>query len=274
MLRNNHMVEGLPTQYLFYLLCSNCKAPNCPHAICQGGRRGEVPAWYEGGPTVSYLPLPIPDTSRPWGSSCSDCKGCCYGHFLKPVEALTSTHKPMSEPPSVILGTAFKKLKGKAASDSDVEKLARRTLLPPDEVRLWFSHLETVSDNRKRGAQKAAETRRLRKGAAGTWWAAVGIWCMLLWCLPWNSTLSTQTQCRSGSDCDACDRWYHFTCVGLTSELWRMFLNLNPFSFVYNIVFQWRLLIVSNCTLIICVWQWTSPYTCSLIILGRTLGPR
>ena len=69
-LRNNHMVQGLPAQYIFYLLCSNCKDPDCPHTICPSGRQ-EVPTWYEHGPTVSYLPLPIPDTSYPWGSTCS-----------------------------------------------------------------------------------------------------------------------------------------------------------------------------------------------------------
>ena len=156
------MVQGLPAQYIFYLLCSNCKDPDCPHTICQSGRQ-EVPTWYEHGPTVSYLLLPIPDTSHPWGSTCSDCKGCCYGHYLKPKEALTSTHTPMSEPPSVIIGTAFKKLKGKSVTDNFVEELARKTPLPPDDVRLWLSHLETVSDNRKRGANKASETQRLRK---------------------------------------------------------------------------------------------------------------
>ena len=76
---------------------------------------------------------------------------------------MTSTHTPMSEPPSVIIGTAFKKLKGKSVTDNFVEELARKTLLPPDDVRLWLSHLETVSDNRKRGANKASETQRLRK---------------------------------------------------------------------------------------------------------------
>ena len=63
-LRNNHMVQGLPAQCVFYLLCSNCKDPDCPHTICPSGRQ-EVPTWYEHGPTVSYLPLPIPDTSHP-----------------------------------------------------------------------------------------------------------------------------------------------------------------------------------------------------------------
>ena len=81
------MIQGLPAKYIFYLLCSNCKDPDCPHTICLSGRQ-EVPTWYERGPTVSYLPLPIPNASHPWGSTCSDCKGC-YGHFLKPKEALT-----------------------------------------------------------------------------------------------------------------------------------------------------------------------------------------
>lgn len=36
-------------------------------------------------------------------------------------------------------------------------------LLPPAEVRLWFTHLEQVQENRKRGAEKAAEKRRLKK---------------------------------------------------------------------------------------------------------------
>ena len=69
----------------------------------------------------------------------------------------------MYEPPSVIIGTAFKKLKGKSVTDNFVEELARKTLLPPDDIRLWLLHLETVSDNRKRGAKKASETQRLRK---------------------------------------------------------------------------------------------------------------
>lgn len=36
----------------------------------------------------------------------------------------------------------------------DIEKLATEVMLPPDEVQLWLNHLQTVSNNRKRGAEK------------------------------------------------------------------------------------------------------------------------
>ena len=216
-LRNNHMVQGLPAQYIFYLLCSNCKDPDCPHTICQSGRQ-EVPTWYEHGPTVSYLLLPIPDTSHPWGSTCSDCKGCCYGHYLKPKEALTSTHTPMSEPPSVIIGTAFKKLKGKSVTDNFVEELARKTPLPPDDVRLWLSHLETVSDNRKRGAKKASETRRLRKQVQQAQ-EAQQVASDVCYCGICHEQYIEYTDViEKWICCDTCNRWYHFSCVGLTSK--------------------------------------------------------
>ena len=32
-LRNNHMVQGLPAQYIFYLLCSNCKDPDSSYYL-------------------------------------------------------------------------------------------------------------------------------------------------------------------------------------------------------------------------------------------------
>ena len=128
------MMQGLPSQYLFYLLCSKCKAaPDSLYPICQGGQ--EVTQWYEGGPLLSCLHLPIPDSSRPWGSNCSECKGHCCDHFLKPMEALTSL-KPMFEPPSAVLATAFKDLKGDSPPDSLIEELARKTLLPSNEVKL------------------------------------------------------------------------------------------------------------------------------------------
>lgn len=57
--------------------------------------------------------------------------------------------------------------------------------------------------------------------------------------------------------CDACDWWYHFTGVGLTSEPDDFICeecSWTPSLLFYNFVFQWRLLILSNCTLICCAW--------------------
>ena len=183
------------------------------HPICQGGQ--EVPQWYEGGPLLSCLHLPIPDSSRPWGSNCSECKGHCCDHFLKPMEALTSSLKPMFEPPSTVLATAFKDLKGESPPDSLIEELARKTLLPSNEVKLWFSHLQIVAENR-RGAQKAAETRRLRKQqqkrtqqlAPDVYYCGV---CH-------EQYLEYTNVVERWIGCDRCDRWYHYSCVGLTSE--------------------------------------------------------
>lgn len=95
----------LPTQYLFYLLCCyNCTAQGCLQPICQK-ERTETPTWFNGGPPILCLPLPIPDSSRPWGSQCSECKGSCYGHFLQPAEVLQSTLQPMLEPPQKVAET-------------------------------------------------------------------------------------------------------------------------------------------------------------------------
>jgi hypothetical protein len=55
-LRNQHMVKDIPLQYLFFLKC--CFQPNCCHPVCKSPVA--LPCWYEGGPRVSYLPLPIP----------------------------------------------------------------------------------------------------------------------------------------------------------------------------------------------------------------------
>ena len=160
--RNRHMTEGLPAQYLFQLLCSNYQSPDCPHPICQKRQELEVPRWYTDGPLVSCLPLPVRDVSRPWGSQCSDCKGKCYGHYLNATDTLSSIgtcKSSMCEPPSIVLEKAFK-LKGPSPSDSIIDELAKQTLLDPTEVKQWFSHLASVKENRKRGAQKASETRR------------------------------------------------------------------------------------------------------------------
>ena len=69
----------------------------------------------------------------------------------------------MIKPPSQILIEVFNNLQGKEPSDADIEEMSRMTLLSPGEVRMWLEHLCTIQSNRKRGAEKAATTRRAKK---------------------------------------------------------------------------------------------------------------
>jgi len=64
--RNNHMVWNLPTQYVFQLLC--CYKPTCPHPFCRSEYGKDLPKWFLNGPNISYVPMPIPDPARQWGS--------------------------------------------------------------------------------------------------------------------------------------------------------------------------------------------------------------
>ena len=86
-IRNNHMITNLPSQYVFHLVC--CFKTECTHPICEKHSPSELPVWYNEGPSVSYIPLPIPDPLRPWGApECVSCGGQCHGHYLKPEEAV------------------------------------------------------------------------------------------------------------------------------------------------------------------------------------------
>ena len=72
------MVPDLPENYVFMLL--PCFRESCPHKVCAQGQQQWT--WYDGGPYLSVLPLPVPDSQRPWGGSCKTCLGSCTGHYL------------------------------------------------------------------------------------------------------------------------------------------------------------------------------------------------
>ena len=74
-IRNRHLArKDLPLQYVFFLYC--CYEPDCPHPRCQAGGPTNVPTWYEGGPPLSYIPVPIQNPKSPWGSEeCPSCEG-------------------------------------------------------------------------------------------------------------------------------------------------------------------------------------------------------
>ena len=71
---SRHMVSELPIQYAFMLMC--CYQPVCCHPECEKGKPSSPHRWYDDGPTINMLPLPIVDEQRPWGSTCEQCN--CY----------------------------------------------------------------------------------------------------------------------------------------------------------------------------------------------------
>ena len=89
-----------------HLVC--CYKKGCPHPLCKKGRPMEDLHWYPGGPSVSYVALPVPDPARLYSmEECTSCKGKeCTGHFPPPRDVighhlnndmLNSHHKPPSE---------------------------------------------------------------------------------------------------------------------------------------------------------------------------------
>ena len=103
--------------------------------------------------------------------------------------------------------------------------MAKKCLLPPFEVRIWFEHLEQIQKNRKRGAEKAAETRRRKKAAAmqAAMQAAKQAapeqsdeadeetFCGV--CEQLYAELTEENE--NWIQCDICPTWYHFECVGI-----------------------------------------------------------
>ena len=76
---------------------------------------------------------------------------------MSPASALSYLLKPnavLSYPPSSVIEQAFKS--GNVTPDN----LARKVLLPLSDVEMWLNHLGMVSNNRKRGAAKAAATKK------------------------------------------------------------------------------------------------------------------
>ena len=51
-----------------------CYQQGCPHPVCISGKDASVCTWFANGPDVSFLPLPVADPDRPWGSK--DCDSC------------------------------------------------------------------------------------------------------------------------------------------------------------------------------------------------------
>jgi len=112
-------------------------------------------------------PLPVSDPKCQWGSACLDCKGFCAGHYqtqlVNVCDGMALSKVP--KPPSAVLKQLFSSSNGVILEDM-IESAAKKVLLPPDECHIWLNHLKTVVDNRHRGAQKAAATRRAKRSQA------------------------------------------------------------------------------------------------------------
>ena len=60
-----HMNKTVPSHYIFHLVC--CYEKECPHPVFQTGPPQEVSCWYEGGPSVRDIPLPLLDPQYAYG---------------------------------------------------------------------------------------------------------------------------------------------------------------------------------------------------------------
>ena len=101
-----------------------------------------------------------------WGGTCSMYKDFCSGHYCKPCFTDVTDKgalEQVSNPPSIVLKQFFAELEGISLPEEMIEAVAKRVMLPTDEVKFWLEHLGTVAQNRKRGAAKAAETRRCKQ---------------------------------------------------------------------------------------------------------------
>lgn len=215
-IRTRHMVSGLPSQYVFFIRC--CLSKDCMHPLCS--TLTELPNWYIGGPALTFVPLPIPDPGQPFGNdSCVQCKGVCSGHYLKPSENFDNMQSNMAKPPSLVISEKHKAC-GNNMSEKEIENLAKKVLLPVNEVKIWLEHLEEVSRNRKEGAIKAAETRKRKKmqrrqeESATMQEESDNILCTVCGGL-WEEETD---QVEQWIQCDTCMHWFHWECVCIYEE--------------------------------------------------------
>ena len=113
------------------------------------------------------------------------------------------------------------KSKNSSPTELDIENVAKNTLLPQQDVRMWLKHLEQIDYNRKRGAAKAALTRRQRqttRKAKATSSGSVAVqnsYC----CGVCGGIYKEETdEAEFWVGCDNCDNWYHGVCISIEPE--------------------------------------------------------
>ena len=112
-----------------------------------------IPAkWFPLGPSFRLFPYPVVDATRK-GPGCKDCGEECYGHYVTDLTkylALYSQSKAVRSPPPSQILQEYKK-KNETFLEVDIENLASKCLLPPDEVRLSLQHLQQSSRKQEEG---------------------------------------------------------------------------------------------------------------------------
>ena len=101
-------------------------------------------------------------------------------------------------------------LKNETPTEEQVETIAKQTLLPVGETVVWLEHLKGTDDNRKRGAAKAVETRKLRMSSKSAKVYSCGV-CGALY-----GDETEEAEFRIG--CEVCDTWFHSTCADVTPD--------------------------------------------------------
>ncbi|XP_068761299.1 uncharacterized protein [Montipora capricornis] len=224
MVRENHMKKDLPGNYLFML--NLCYQIGCPHPLCHDETVRKDEKWFEDGPPLTYLPIPIPDPKRPWGGNCKECTHLCSGHYLRPKEHAEFVREHglmLSKPPSIVIKEEFydSVKRGRTLSEEKILDVAKKTLLPLEELKMHVDHLRLTAERRKEGARKAATTRKTKAAstrkkkksntAGGEQPKArpadTTVWC---WCQ--DVEYGDMLLCEG----DACPiKWFHFDCIGL-----------------------------------------------------------
>jgi hypothetical protein len=222
-LRAKHMVSGLPHQYIFMLKC--CLSPDCVHPFCKSNvnLNNDEDFWYPGGPALDFFPAPTPDPDRPYGNTdCEECSGFCAGHYMKPSKLMSHVKSggelSKTIPPSQVLLKAYKSCTG-FPSDVFINATAKEVLLKPENVKMWFRHLEIVENNRKEGARKAAATRKAKKDKA----MAADVLrdsdndevCNIYYSSDPPGTSVEDDSIIDWLACNVCALWYHIKCVGI-----------------------------------------------------------
>ena len=119
-------------------ICENCKEAKISQDC--------IPAWCPGGPSFSFFPYLVINSTRLWGSKCASCGSYCSSHYVMQVDQLLDLHENArairSISPSTIIEKAF--IKGW----SPVNGSAHKCCLTTDEVNM-LQHLQKKKATRK-----------------------------------------------------------------------------------------------------------------------------